>query len=98
VVQISACGSLYFWSYTSWKIGFVASAETNLKHVFQVKTSQLIHNRSKLSKTKSVGQSTFCSILCKIFRSIQQIFCAGHALQVRSLEYNKIQQGIPFFL
>jgi hypothetical protein len=39
VVQISACGSLYFWSYTPWKIGFVASPETSLKQVFQVKMS-----------------------------------------------------------
>jgi hypothetical protein len=39
VVKNSACGSLYFWSYTPWKIGFVASPETSLKHVFRVKTS-----------------------------------------------------------
>jgi hypothetical protein len=26
-----------FWSYTLWKIGFVASPETSLKHVFRVK-------------------------------------------------------------
>jgi hypothetical protein len=25
VVKNLACGSLYFWSYTPWKIGFVAS-------------------------------------------------------------------------
>jgi hypothetical protein len=31
--------SLYFWSYTPWKIGFVASPETSLKQVFWVKTS-----------------------------------------------------------
>jgi hypothetical protein len=37
VVQISACGSLYFWSYTLWKIGFVASPETSLKKVLRVK-------------------------------------------------------------
>jgi len=30
---------LYFGSYTPWKIGFVASPETSLKQVFQVKTS-----------------------------------------------------------
>jgi hypothetical protein len=35
--------SLYFWSYTPWKIGFVASPETSLKKVFRVKTSQLLH-------------------------------------------------------
>jgi hypothetical protein len=39
MVKNSACGSLYFWSYTMWKIGFVASPETSLKQVFQVKTS-----------------------------------------------------------
>jgi hypothetical protein len=39
LIQISACGSLYFWSYTSWKIGFVDSLKTSLKHVFWVKTS-----------------------------------------------------------
>jgi hypothetical protein len=39
VVKNSACGSLYFWRYTPWKIGFVASLETSLKHVFRVKTS-----------------------------------------------------------
>jgi hypothetical protein len=39
VVKNSACGSLYFWRYTSWKIGFVASPETSLKQVFRVKTS-----------------------------------------------------------
>jgi hypothetical protein len=35
----SACGSLYFWSYTPWKIGFVASPETSQNQVFRVKTS-----------------------------------------------------------
>ena len=39
VVKNSACGSLYFWSYTPWKIGFVASLETSLKQVFRVKMS-----------------------------------------------------------
>jgi hypothetical protein len=39
MVKISSCGSLYFWSYTPWKIGFVASPKTSLKHVFRVKTS-----------------------------------------------------------
>ena len=39
VVNNSACGSLYFWSYTPWKIGFVASPEISQKQVFQVKTS-----------------------------------------------------------
>jgi hypothetical protein len=39
VVQNSACGSLYFGSYTLWKIGFVASPETSQNQVFRVKTS-----------------------------------------------------------
>ena len=39
VVKTLACGSLYFWSYTLWKIGFVASPETSQNQVFQVKTS-----------------------------------------------------------
>jgi hypothetical protein len=39
VVKNSSCGSLYFGSYTSWKIGFVASPETSQKMVFRVKTS-----------------------------------------------------------
>jgi hypothetical protein len=39
VVKNSSCGSLYFWSYTPWKIGFVASLETSKKQVFRVKTS-----------------------------------------------------------
>jgi hypothetical protein len=39
VVKNSSCGSLYFWRYTPWKIGFVASPETSLKQVFRVKTS-----------------------------------------------------------
>jgi hypothetical protein len=39
VVQNSACGSLYVWSYTLWKIGFVASPETSQNQVFRVKTS-----------------------------------------------------------
>jgi hypothetical protein len=39
VVKNSACGSLYFWRYTPWKIGFVASPETSLKQVFRVKMS-----------------------------------------------------------
>jgi hypothetical protein len=55
VVQKSACGSLYFWSYTLWKIGFVASPETSQNQVFRVKTSQLLHSRSKFSDTKCVG-------------------------------------------
>jgi hypothetical protein len=39
VVKNSACGSLYFGSYTLWKIGFVASLETSQKQVFRVKMS-----------------------------------------------------------
>ena len=39
MVKNSACGSLYFWSYTPWKIGFVASPETSQNQVFRVKTS-----------------------------------------------------------
>jgi hypothetical protein len=39
VVKNSACGSLYFGSYTLWKIGFVASPETSQNQVFRVKTS-----------------------------------------------------------
>jgi hypothetical protein len=39
VKKNSACGSLYFWSYTPWKIGFVASPETSQNQVFWVKTS-----------------------------------------------------------
>jgi hypothetical protein len=39
VVKNSACGSLYFGSYTPWKIGFVASPETSQNQVFRVKTS-----------------------------------------------------------
>jgi hypothetical protein len=39
VVKNSSCGSLYFVSYTPWKIGFVASPETSQKQVFRVKTS-----------------------------------------------------------
>jgi hypothetical protein len=39
VVQVSTCGSLYFCSYTLWKIRFVVSPKTSLKQVFGVKTS-----------------------------------------------------------
>jgi hypothetical protein len=39
VIQISSCGSLYFWIYTLWKIGFVDSPETSIKQIFQEKTS-----------------------------------------------------------
>jgi hypothetical protein len=39
VVKNSACGSLYFGSYTLWKIGFVVSPETTQNQVFRVKTS-----------------------------------------------------------
>ena len=38
LVKKSSCGS-YFWRYTPWKIGFVASPETSIKQVFRVKTS-----------------------------------------------------------
>jgi hypothetical protein len=38
VVKNSSCGSFYFWRYTLWKIGFVASPETSIKQVFRVKT------------------------------------------------------------
>jgi hypothetical protein len=38
VVKNSSCGSLYFGSYTPWKIGFVASPETSQNQVFRVKT------------------------------------------------------------
>jgi hypothetical protein len=39
VVKNLACGSLYFGSYTPWKIGFVVSPETSQNHVFRVTTS-----------------------------------------------------------
>jgi hypothetical protein len=39
LVQISSCGSLYFLSYTPWKIRVVASPKTSLKQVFWVKMS-----------------------------------------------------------
>jgi hypothetical protein len=39
VVKNSACGSLYFGSYTPWKIGFVTSPETSQNQVFWVKMS-----------------------------------------------------------
>jgi hypothetical protein len=39
VVKNLSCGSLYFWSYTPCKIGFVASPETSQKQVFRVKMS-----------------------------------------------------------
>jgi hypothetical protein len=39
VVKYLACGSLYFGSYTLWKIGFVVSPETSQNQVFRVKTS-----------------------------------------------------------
>ena len=39
MVKNSSCGSFYFYSYTPWKIGFVASPKTSQKQVFQVKTS-----------------------------------------------------------
>jgi hypothetical protein len=39
VVNNLSCGSLYFGSYTLWKIGFVASPKTSQKQVFQVKMS-----------------------------------------------------------
>jgi hypothetical protein len=35
MVKNSSCGSLYFWIYTPWKIGFVASPETSQKKVFR---------------------------------------------------------------
>jgi hypothetical protein len=37
MVKILASGSLYFWRYTLWNIGFLTSPETSLKQVFQVK-------------------------------------------------------------
>ena len=98
MVKNSSCGSLYFGSYNPWKIVFVASPETSLKYMFRVKRPQLLHNISKFSKTKCVGYIKVCSILCTIFISIQQILCVGHTLQVLSLEYARIQQGMPFFL
>jgi hypothetical protein len=39
VVKNSSCDSLYFESYTLWKIGFVASPETSQNQLFQVKMS-----------------------------------------------------------
>jgi hypothetical protein len=38
MVKNSTCGSLYFGSYTPWKIGFMASPETSQNQVFRVKT------------------------------------------------------------
>jgi hypothetical protein len=39
VEKNSICGSFYFGSYTTWKIGFVASPRTSQNQVFQVKIS-----------------------------------------------------------
>jgi hypothetical protein len=39
VVKNSSCVSLYFLSYTQWKIGFVASPQTSQKQVLRVKMS-----------------------------------------------------------
>jgi hypothetical protein len=39
LVKNSTCGSLYFGSYTLWKIGFVASPETSQNQVFRVQMS-----------------------------------------------------------
>jgi hypothetical protein len=39
MVQISASGLLHFWRYILWKIGFLTSPITSLKHVFRVKKS-----------------------------------------------------------
>jgi hypothetical protein len=39
VVKNSACESLYFGSYTPWKIGLVASPKTSQNQMFRVKTS-----------------------------------------------------------
>jgi hypothetical protein len=39
VIKIASCGYLYFWSYTPSEIGLVASLETSLKQMLQVKTS-----------------------------------------------------------
>jgi hypothetical protein len=38
-VKNVAYGSLYFWNFTLWKIGFVANPETSQNQVFRVKTS-----------------------------------------------------------
>jgi hypothetical protein len=86
MVKNSTCGSLYFGSYTPWKIGFVASLETSQNQVFRVKMSQLLHNRSKFSEINCVGYITIFSMLCNSFISIHQTFCVGNALQCRSLE------------
>jgi hypothetical protein len=55
MVKHSSCVSLYFGSYTPWKIGFVASPETSQNQVFRVNASKCIHNRSKFSETKCFG-------------------------------------------
>jgi hypothetical protein len=39
IINNLAYGSLYFGSYTQWKIGFVASPETSQNQVFRVKMS-----------------------------------------------------------
>jgi hypothetical protein len=41
MVKNLTCGSLFFWIYTPWKIGFLASPKTSLKQVFWVKRHNL---------------------------------------------------------
>jgi hypothetical protein len=55
VVKNSACGSLYFGSYTPWKIGFVASPETSQNQVFRVKSHNFFITDPNLVRPKCVG-------------------------------------------
>ena len=43
--------SLYFWSYAEWKLGFLTSPKTSIKHMLWKKSLYLEHTRSKLSNT-----------------------------------------------
>ena len=96
IVKNSACGSFYFGSYTLWKIGIVASPETSQNQVFWVKTSQLLHNRSKFSETKCVGQGKGFSIFFNsFFINSMNILCGTHSTRSLSrISHNSSRYAI----
>ena len=56
MVKNSVCASLYFWSYTLWKIGFVASPETSKKQRMQ---TPAIHTQLAMRKINIGGKPSY---------------------------------------
>jgi hypothetical protein len=89
LVEILGSDSLSFFNYKIWKLGFLTSPKTCIKHVFLVQLSHLNLEKEELSATSSFGKNIDQSILDKKIISRLKKLDMWKAIQFQSLERNK---------